>query len=128
MDRAEGRLTQPNRFGNLICKKSFVMTKSITNAVKNLLPTKKTAPPGAGPVEWLIVWSASTKNRRLLLCYKMGMDPTNPTQLIALIVRDNQNFRPDMRVPAREFAEGYYEYAGRLPRWRGEQLQSAAKL
>jgi hypothetical protein len=89
------------------------------------------------PVEFagrLIVWGMPGHNRRVVVCYVPGTDPTNPMNLVTLSVRDNGNFMKGMEVPpvvkpgqagsgvtvvkVKE-REDRFELLGQCPRWKG---------
>ena len=79
------------------------------------------------PVEFkgkLKVWRAAPRNPRLVVAYLPETDPTNPLNLVSLMVADNARFLPGMLVPGPDrlvvqTADQAYVLQGALPRWRG---------
>lgn len=72
----------------------------------------------------LVVWSVSALNRRLVVAHVPGVDPTNPLNLVAVMVRDNRNFLRGMKLPGPNrslvrTAETVFDLQGACPRWRG---------
>lgn len=80
-------------------------------------PEKKSARPGAEMQ--LLAWKAPTINRTLLVAYKPGTDPNDPTQLVTVRVRANWNFLPHMKLRVHHVEGTIYDLVGPLPRWRG---------
>ena len=110
----------------------------MSNFLKNklakvLTSTKKTPPPprarrpaclkknGPDPAvtETLLAWTAPQVNRTLLVAYKPGADPTNPSNLISVRVRSNHNFLPHMKLRVQHIEGTIYNLVGPLPRGRG---------
>jgi hypothetical protein len=67
----------------------------------------------------LLAWRSPQKNTRILIAYLPETDPTNPNNLVTVNVRDNFNFMPGMKLPARFVSKGVYDLEGPLPRYRG---------
>jgi hypothetical protein len=95
---------------------------SITSA-KKIAGSKKAAPATSPPTvlepEILLAWAMPPKNPRLLIAYRQGDDPSNPTNLVSVRVRDNQNFMLNMRFKAYKTGEKQYDLVGEPPRWKG---------
>lgn len=68
----------------------------------------------------LIVWRLPKSNLRLIVAYRDGDDPSDPTKLVSVICRDNRNFLPKMKLKATPREGGNaFDLFGPLPRWRG---------
>jgi len=68
----------------------------------------------------LIVWRAAIKNPRLLSAYLPGADPHDPLALCTVLVADNRNFMPGMKLTSlNPLGDNRYELKGPCPRWRG---------
>jgi len=79
----------------------------------------------------LIVWSAPSHNRNVVICYMPGMDPYNPLNLVTLRVRDNGNFMRGMKIPDSKppgnkvelkrtrDRDDVFVLQGPIPRWKG---------
>jgi len=105
--------------------------KATVSTAAQLLPAKKTAlnpapagaekKPGPDPAapEQLLAWAMPAVNRTLLVAYKPGTDPTNPTNLVSVRVRSNHNFLPHMKLRVQHVEGTTYNLVGPLPRWRG---------
>ena len=86
-------------------------------------PAGATAAKNAPPAP-LVVWSIAPRNRRLVIAHRVGDDPTDPTKLLTVIVRDNVRFLRGMEVPGPGRAlvatgDRAFALQGALPRWRG---------
>ena len=88
------------------------------NAPPTAVPAKKT-PPGEAAATKLKVWHVPVKNTRIVVAYRPGADPTDPTRLVTVNVRDNRLFMPEMTLTASKVSEAVYDLIGPLPRWRG---------
>lgn len=83
-------------------------------------PPKKTPPaPGEGQALTLVAWAMPVTNTRLLVAYKPGADPTDPTKLVSVMVRSNVNFMKGMELTATPVRAGVYDLVGTCPRMKG---------
>lgn len=82
---------------------------------------KKAAAPEPYAAVVLKAWQSPTKNRRLLVAYRPGTDPNDPTNLVSVNVRDNLNFMLHMNVNVTPVKgqPNVFDLVGRLPRWKG---------
>jgi hypothetical protein len=79
------------------------------------------------PIEFtgkLIAWAAPVSNPRLLIAYLPGTDPSNPLNLVTVMVRSNTNFLQGMELPGpgrviNQLRDNHFELQGACPRWRG---------
>jgi hypothetical protein len=72
----------------------------------------------------LIAWAAPAHNPHLLIAYLPGTDPTNPLNLVTVLVRSNGNFLRGMELPGpgriiNQLRDDAFELQGACPRWRG---------
>lgn len=75
-----------------------------------------------GPVPFkgkVIVWAVPKRNPRLVSAYLPGTDPTNPLNVVSVLVKENFNFLPGMEIPVHHIEHNSYELVGQCPRWRG---------
>lgn len=80
----------------------------------------KNAPPFVFAGE-LVVWSMPKVNRQLVIAYVPGNDPTNPLNLVSVLVKHNENFLRGMKLNRIRHVEGNrYELEGPCPRRRGK--------
>jgi len=105
--------------------------KAASATAASLLPAKKSAPaapvppaekkPGPDPKAPMVLlsWRAPSMNPTILVAYKPDTDPTNPTNLVTVQVRDNHRFIPHMKLRVQHVEGTIYNLVGPLPRWRG---------
>ena len=82
-------------------------------------PPAEAAPKATGAMTELLTWSAPTINRKIVVAYLPGTDPTDPTKLVTVNVRANWNFMKGMRLRANKVSDTVYDLVGPLPRWKG---------
>jgi hypothetical protein len=92
-------------------------------APKNAPVEAPAAPKNDAPAG-LLVWATAPRNRRLVIAYREGDDPMDPTKLVSVIVRENGHFLRGMRLPGPDrqlvvAREGVFTLQGSCPRWRG---------
>lgn len=68
----------------------------------------------------LIAWKSPMLNRRLLIAYRPGDDPTNPLKLVNVSVSDNGNFMRGDEITAAHVKGNHFNLVGPCPRYRGE--------
>lgn len=72
----------------------------------------------------LFVWNPRLRNKKILLAYHPGTDPTDSQNLLRVRVRSSDNFlrfvngKP-MELKARHIQADLYELATACPRWKG---------
>ena len=101
------------------------MSKRSTSSVAQAALAEKAAetatlPERADGLVSLLVWSAPTINRSLVLCHAPGDDASNPMNLVSVTVRSNVNFRKNMPLLARRTSPKRFILEGPCPSWPGK--------
>jgi hypothetical protein len=81
-------------------------------------------PPPVAFTGKLIAWAMPTHNRRILIAYLPGTEPSDPLSLVTVMVRTNANFLRNMELPGpgrvlNQLRQDCYELQGECPRYRG---------
>jgi hypothetical protein len=100
------------------------MPKTDTNMAKHFTP-KRTVPASSSvdPFTVLVVWAVPVKNPRILIAYLPGTDPSNPNNLVTVLVRDNRTFMLNTRLKATKTdRDKVYNLVGSIPKWRGQKI------
>lgn len=76
--------------------------------------------PGAADVKELVVYR-TVLNGSILEAHRAGTDPADRRNIMRVRVRSSENFTRGMVLAVRLVqAPDFYEFTGRLPRWKGK--------
>lgn len=85
-----------------------------------LLPDSPPPPPGPADVKELVVYR-TVLNGSILEAHRAGTDPADRRNIMRVRVRSSENFTRGMVLAVRLVqAPDFYEFTGRLPRWKGK--------